>query len=69
MRHLLPLILLLTACASTKEAPQKPQRGTLPDWEDKVPQQMSPPPTHYDTVRNMHQQYRHTTSQIKNYPF
>ena len=66
MKHLLPLILALSACAST-DAPQKPQRGTVPDgWEDKAPQT---PPTHLDSMRNMHQQYRHTTSQIKNYPF
>lgn len=66
MKHLLPLILALSACTAPRPA-EKPQRGTVPDgWEDKAPQT---PPTHLDSMRNMHQQYRHNASQIKNYPF
>lgn len=58
------LLLPLAACAATREAPAKPDRGTLPQTREVQP---AKPMTHFDSLNRAFEIYKQNNSQIELY--
>lgn len=58
------LLLSLAACTATREAPAKPDRGTLPQTREMQP---AKPLTHFDSLNRAFDLYKKNNSQIERY--